>query len=124
MRQRSIVVADKVTMEVVGEYSTARDCASDTGMNDAVIIEIAKKRRVSRGPFIYRFAEDFDPNESFDGKYNRPVRVTDCETGESMGFHEISEADAHYQHRGALYEGQTLRVGHVVNRRLKTEYLR
>ena len=114
MRQRAIVVADKVTMEVVGEYSTARDCASDMGMNDAVIIEIAKKRRLSRGPFIYRFAEDFDPNESFDGKYNRPVRVTDYRTGESMDFHELSEAEAHYQQHGGLYKGQELSVRFVV----------
>lgn len=89
---RKVCKCDKLTMEVVAEYASIRECAERERMSHTTVEDNCLRRRVNRGRFVYRYAEDVDPLESFEGKSGRPVIAENLLTGESDGFYNVYEA--------------------------------
>lgn len=83
---------DKLTMEAVAEYESVRECAERERVPHTTVEDNCLRRRVNRGRFVYRYAEDVDPLESFEGKRGRPVTVENLRTGETMDFYNVYEA--------------------------------
>lgn len=90
--ERRIFKCDKITMEVLGEYGSILEAAKASGVPYDVAYSGCKRKSVGCYPFVFRYAEDYDPNESFEGKFIRPVTVMDVEKGECVTFYSPNDA--------------------------------
>lgn len=79
---------DKITMEVVEIYRNTTD--AQTGTEETHISGDCKARIVSKGRYVWRYEDDYDPNESFEGKRNRPVICGDYKKGRIFFFSSIN----------------------------------
>lgn len=90
---REVYLCNKVTLEIVGVYSGVMDASRANGVSYSRIRSACDQRSVSDGRYIWRYAEDYDPNESFEGKCNRPVICVDMQTKKVMVFDTPKKAD-------------------------------
>lgn len=91
--KRHVVKCDKLSMRVVEMFESARDAEKKYGFHKNTVANICMKKTVSKGRFVWRFADEHDINETFEGKTYRPVEVLDGQTGERMYF-ESTQATA------------------------------
>lgn len=89
---KAVYKVDKFDMSIVAEYPTARKASRENGLRQTRVSEIARDRLVDKGRYIYRYKTDYDPNESFEGKKNRPVLIGDFKTGQKFAACCIQEA--------------------------------
>lgn len=73
MKGHPILACDKITMRVVGRYPRIVDAAKAYGISPSTVRTSALDRRVMNDTVVFRFIDDYDPNETFEGKKNRPV---------------------------------------------------
>lgn len=92
MDRRTVYKCDKLSMEVLEVYTSASEADAAHGLPCGAVDSQCRKRRVGRTGYVFRFADDYDPNETFEGKYNRPVAVKDCITKAVAFFPTLTEA--------------------------------
>lgn len=93
---RPVVVCDKVTMRILKEYPSVTEAARNEGLNLANLHRSCTLKSVRRGDLpLYRFKDQYDPNESFEDRYNRPVMLIDSETKKVLVFYDIKDAARH-----------------------------
>lgn len=83
---RTVYKCHKISMEVLEVYPSAADAARAYGMGHDSINKACRERRVTRKGYVWRYAEDYDPRESFEGRQNRPVVVYDA-VSKAVGFY-------------------------------------
>lgn len=83
---RQVLKANKITRQVEEAYPSIVSAAMSAGMRSKRMDDLCRKRNLPKGMSYYRYAEDFDPNESFEGKRNRPVVLLDTVSGERLWF--------------------------------------
>ena len=86
---------DKLSMEILAEYPSAAAAARDNGLDPTSLSQSVRAKRVSYGPYVYRHVKDYDPNETFEGKANRPVVCYDTETKRAVVFTGTDKAAAY-----------------------------
>ena len=89
---RPVVKCDKLTMEVLETYPSARAAERAYGILHGNIAVACSRKVVSKGRFVWRFADEYDPDESFDGKLNRPVAMYDSLSETASVFESLTEA--------------------------------
>ena len=70
---------DKYTMQVVEIYLGTQDAAIANEKRPSFIAQACAGKTLTRDRWFYRYEEDYDPCEPFDGKLNRPVAVYDAQ---------------------------------------------
>ena len=98
---RPVVLVDKVTGKAVRSYPSSAAAAHAEGYEPPTVTTAARLRIVPRGRFAWRYADEHDPRERFEGKCARPVAV--YEGGELL-FVADSVCDA-ARRLGASREG-------------------
>ena len=89
---RAVYKCDKLSMEVLETYASANEADRAHGLGYGHVANCAKRRTVSFGPYVWRYADDYDPAESFEGKKNRPVAMLDTATHAAAVFTSPSAA--------------------------------
>ena len=88
---RSVFRINKLTRDIEGVYPSVTSAARSAGMRGKRMDDLCRKRNLPPGTFYYRFADDFDRDESFEGKRNRPVVLVDASTGFKLWFADRAE---------------------------------
>lgn len=116
MKHRRVVVCDKITMEIIEELPMMKDAAEIYGFKMKAIHKACQKRQVLKGRYVFRYAEDYDKYESFEGRRNRPVKM--FLDGKAVMFYSIEEAaknlnysKSHIEH--ALCDGREVGGNHI-----------
>ena len=89
---RAVLMCDKVTMKVIRRFGSAKEAARKTGELRDSITRSCLKRHVSSGGIVWRYEDDYDPEETFEGKNNRPVEVSDTKDGTATVYCNINDA--------------------------------
>ena len=89
---RPVVKCDKLTMRIIETYQSAREAARVHGIPHGNISVPCSKKVVSKGSFVWRYADEYDPDESFEGKFNRPVAMYDSYSEAASIFDNLTEA--------------------------------
>ena len=91
-RSKKVFECDKITMEIVRQWDSATDAEKELGF---FVAGSCCRKNVSKGKYVYRYEDDYDPNESFEGKHFRPVLVVDIATRKKQAFYSIEDAAKH-----------------------------
>ena len=83
--ERTVYKCNKLSMEVIEVYQSAADAARAHGLDYDSVRKSCREHRVPRKDHVWRYAEDYDPDESFEGRQNRPVVVYDA-VSKAVGF--------------------------------------
>ena len=120
---RPVVKCDKLSMKVVSWYPSAWAAEVENGYGPSRVAQICEKKRVCAGKHVYRYADEYDPNETFEGKFNRPVAMYDG-VNESLSLFESLEkaAKAIGYHQSTVSASMT--NGTMVGRRYVFKYAR
>ena len=89
---RPVVMCDKPTMKVLDRFPSVLVASISTGIPIRRIEGACDKNQVSKGKFVWRYLDSYDPDETFEGRHNRPILVTDTETGEAKAYCSFGEA--------------------------------
>ena len=89
---RKVYKCDKVTMKILDRYDSARAAERAEGVKYGYLHCALRTRAVGTKPYVFRYASDYDPFESFEGKYGRPILVLDVVDGKTYTFNTIDEA--------------------------------
>lgn len=89
---RPVVRCDKLTMEVVNRFPSIAVAAVCTGKRASSIETACECGQVSSGRYVWRYLDRYCPDETFEGRKNRPIRARDVETGEERLFCSFGEA--------------------------------
>ena len=87
-RSKKVFECDKITMEIVRQWDSATDAEKELGF---FVAGSCCRKNVSKGKYVYRYEDDYDPNESFEGKHFRPVLVVDIATRKKQAFYSIED---------------------------------
>lgn len=68
---------DKYSMQVVEVYFGTYDAAVANEKKPSFVAQVCIDKTLTRDRWFYRYEEDYDDGESFEGKLNRPVAVYD-----------------------------------------------
>lgn len=90
--KRRVVMCSKLTMRVLAEYDSVEAAADANGVSRITMSGRCNARGVNKGEVVFRFADDYDPKETFIGKINRPVAVVDTKTKHAVYFCGMREA--------------------------------
>ena len=86
-------MCDKITMEVVSEFKSVQDAMRKTGYSYSTIQNGCRHHSVGYFPYVFRYADDYDPEERFNDRVvGRPVVMLDIKTGKTKVFPRASEA--------------------------------
>lgn len=120
---KAILMCDKITMKVIKRFDSAGEAAKRTGEIRESIGRSCLKKHVSSGAVVWRYEEDYDPEETFDGKHNRPVEVVDTKDGAKTVYCNIGDAAYAlvYCERAVNH---AIRKGKLVGGRYKLGYAR
>lgn len=80
---RAVVEVDKLTRRVNRRFKSASECAQATGIPWSSLIERLRRKGLGDGRFYYRYVEEFDPAERFEGQRGCPVMAVN-ERGEAI----------------------------------------
>ena len=123
MGKRKVLVCDKLTMEVVRTYESLSTAAAAERRCVANFHRTIANRRVGAGKYVYRLEEDYDPNETFEGKRHRPVTVADVKTGKKAVFLDKKKlAESIFASRKTV--DLAIKDGHLVAGRFALRYAR
>lgn len=118
---RPVYRCDKVTMKILNTYPSVTDAIKTTGYKG--IYTSCQHRRVSSGRYVWRFVDDYDPNESFEGKHNRPVMCEDVKNNTTIIYDTLTKAEkALYLDRSVIEN--TLRKGSLTLGQYRFRYAR
>lgn len=120
-KPRPVYRCDKLTMKVLDKYANYREAESDMG--EYSVYGACNDRRVGPHKHVWRFADDYDPNETFEGKKNRPVVCGNIET-EKIVFYENAAQAA--EKLGVQRQTITIAIyrGSLVSGRYRFKYAR
>ena len=90
--KRKVYKCDKVTMKILDRYDSIKDAAKAEGTSYSVMNFALCSRSVGRKPYVLRYADDYDPFESFEGKRGRPVLMLDVVDGKVYTFNTLKDA--------------------------------
>lgn len=79
--RRAVLKVDKLTWRPVRRFGSVADAAAEAGLSWRYVYEMAYRRYLPRGRWVYRFEDGFDPRERLGNRANEPVDVTDVRTG-------------------------------------------
>ena len=120
---RPVVKCDKLSMKVVAWYPSAWEAEKANGYGPAKVARICEKKSVSHGKHVYRYADEYDPKETFEGKFNRPVAMYDAER-ESLSLYEsLGEAARAIGYNQATVSA-SISNGTMVGKRFVFKYAR
>lgn len=88
-RAKKVFECDKITMKVVRQWPSATEADKDLGF---LVAGRCSRKNVSKGKYVYRYEDDYDPNESFENKPNRPVLAIEVETKKKYAFYSVKDA--------------------------------
>lgn len=76
---------------VIATYDNLSTAAkeSDSGLTYQAISLALKNQRLSTGLYFYRFADEYNGFESFEGKKHRPIFIKDIKTNQISWFESI-----------------------------------
>ena len=83
---RRVYRIHKISRRVEGEYASAAEAARALDLRPGLVDGTCRLRSLPHGDFYFRYADDFDPDESFAGKRFCPLVLTDVDTGRSRWF--------------------------------------
>lgn len=89
---RKVAKCDKITMEVIEVYNSELEAAKANNKPLETIKDACRRKTVSIGKYVYRFRDEVDEKETYEGKRNRPVLVVDAETKKARVFLTRAEA--------------------------------
>lgn len=72
-RGRAVIEVDKATRRPLRAYGSVSEAARATGTPRTSLERVLRDRGMSSGPSYYRYADDFDPAEEFEGRRRRAV---------------------------------------------------
>lgn len=90
--KRPVYKCDKLSMEVLEAYQSAMEAELANGLRVTSVAFHAKRKNVSSGPYVWRYADEYDPNESFEDRKNRPIACYDTMTKKAAVFLNLPEA--------------------------------
>ena len=123
MNKRRVLVCDKLTMEVVKTYESMSRAAAREGRDASNFYWTLTKKRVGPGRFVYRYEEDYDPEETFEGRRHRPVLLFDKSTGQKAVFFDKKKlADSIFSSAKTI--DLALKDGHLIAGRFALRYAR
>lgn len=94
---RPVVLVKKTTREVVKRYQSIRGASRASGIHYDQIFDQCNRRGLGGGYLYWRYEDDFDPNESFEGvRKNRPVLAVNKMTGHWVWFDSMADAGRHF----------------------------
>ena len=108
---------------VIATYDNLSTAAkeSDSGLTYQAISLALKNQRLSTGLYFYRFADEYNGFESFEGKKHRPIFIQDIKTNQISWFESILALSKalfipYWSIRTALskYNGRMSRLGYKV----------
>ena len=68
------VKVDKLTGAIIEQYASCTEAGRENGISPGIIIDVTRRKTLYRsGRFFYRYADEYDPNEDWTGKYGRPI---------------------------------------------------
>ena len=90
---RPVVKAKKTTREIVAVYPSVLAAAKANGRQSRRLSNALEGRKLGAGECYYRYADEFDPNESFAHvRQYRPVLAVNEKTGHWMWFESAKAA--------------------------------
>jgi hypothetical protein len=92
MDARRVYKCDKITMRILEEYPSLVAAGNANGRGYTSIAKTCKERHVGRDRYVLRYAEDYDPKETFEGKKVRPVLCIDARTREVRAYYSADDA--------------------------------
>lgn len=90
-KPRRVVECDKITMKITRVWNSTLDADRDLGLRPTTTYARCKGKRVSNGKYVYRFLDDYDPNEVFT-LYHRPVLAINTINKKKYAFYSVEEA--------------------------------
>ena len=85
-QKRPVVKCDKLTMRTVETYESASEADRRNGLKKGTVANCCRLKKVGFDDFVWRFEDEYDPNETFEGCHNRPIVLRNVETGEVYAF--------------------------------------
>lgn len=89
---RTVVECDKITMEITGLWFSVAEAARCLGISRPCIQQRCRTKSVTPGKYVYRFLDDWDTDEQFEGKTNRPILIENVKNKNVHMFHDFHEA--------------------------------
>lgn len=122
-KDNHVLAIDKMTMEVVGAFESVAAAARALGINGHTAWYCITNNGLTTGRVYLRYAWNYDPNESFEGLRNRPVLLTDTETGEKTAYASTGKV---CEKLGASYTAviDSINKGGRIKGRYKARWLR
>lgn len=119
-----VYICDKLTMKIIGVYDSVAECADGEGLPMTKVVDVVKFNRVTGGKYVYRLKCKYDPNESFEGRHHRPIKVENVVTGKIMYFHDVDEiCEALGKTRSSIVTNN-IRRGYLIGKCLKITWAR
>lgn len=85
-QKRPVVKCDKLTMRTIETYESASEADRRNGLKKGTVANCCRLKKVGFDDFVWRFEDEYDQGESFEGCHNRPIVLRDVETGETYVF--------------------------------------
>lgn len=80
---RKVYKIDKYTWDIVDEYKSIHAAEKANNLSRWTISNGCHHRAVSKGRYVWRFVEDYEPNEDISGSNFEPCTVCDVKTGKT-----------------------------------------
>ena len=93
-QSRRVLKCDRITLEVLAEYKNPAEAARALGLPFNTVRHSCDERRVGFRPYVLRYEDEYDPEESYEGKRGRPLAVHDTESGDTLCFYGPGDAAA------------------------------
>lgn len=122
-KPRRVFKCDKLTMEIIEAYPSAREAERANDLPCSSVYHAAGLRNVGYEGYVWRYEDDYDPHESFEGKCNRPVAIMDTKTKAVAVFETLKVAT---EKTGISYSILTtsMRKGYLAAKRYLVKYAR
>lgn len=120
-KARRVLEVDKITGAVVGEYRSACEADDSRGVQRTTTAHQCSARAIPKGRVCWRYADEYDACESYEGRKNRPVAV--FIDGKLIGVACDPLTLAERMGEGPCNVHQALHLGHRLQRRYVLRYL-
>lgn len=99
MYDDKVIAIDKFTMDIVAVYDNPIECARANKKSKHSVYDSVNEGRLAAGRLFFRYGFDYDRDETFEGKRNRPVVARNVKTGEVLEFNSLTECGRHFGRR-------------------------
>lgn len=109
-KTKMVLECDKITMKIHRIWHSAVDAEKELGLGKTTIVRRCIEKRTTKGKYVYRYMDDYDPKESFEGKYHRPVLAIRIRDRQTYAFYSLDEA-AEYLNVGKTHVSTAITSG-------------